>query len=139
MIAIQMYDKMTLREFVDTTGLVFEGRDASTMSTCLRTSSQVFIGKIAGELICSWGLIPPSLMSNQAYLWLYTTPMLAQHKFLFIRHSQRVVEGILETYPTIVGHVAIGNDLAFRWLRWLGATFGVPNGKLVPFRIEKHG
>ena len=139
MIAIQMYDKMSLREFLDTTGLVFEGREATTMNTCLRTSSRVFIGKINGELICSWGLIPPSLMSDQAYLWLFTTPALAQHKFLFVRHSQRVIEGILKEYPTIVGHVVAGNDLAFRWLRWLGATFGELKGKLVPFRIERHG
>lgn len=139
MIAIDVHDRMSVRDFVDYTGIALSEADARIMDRCLKTSTSTFIGKVDDEVICSWGLVPPTVLSNQAYLWLYTTPALADHKFLFVRHSQRVVEDMLQEFPTIVGHVVIGNDLAFRWLRWLGATFGVPQGKMVPFRIEAHG
>lgn len=139
MIAIEMFDKMSVKEFCGHTGLILHPNDIAIMHTCLRTSTTVYVGKVDNKVICSWGLVPPTVMSDQAYLWLYTTEALEEHKFLFVRHSQRVIERILEEYSTIVGHVVMGNDLAFRWLKWLGATFGEPRGKMVPFRIERHG
>ena len=139
MIAIEMFDKMSVREFCGKTGVILHPNDVATMARCLRTSTMVYVGKIDGKVICSWGVVPPTLMSDQAYLWLYTTEALAEHKFIFVRHSQRVIERLLDEYRALVGHVLVGNDLAFRWLRWLGAEFGEPIGALVPFRIERHG
>jgi hypothetical protein len=119
--------------------MVLDDTDLKTMDFCLLMSTVIWAGFIRGELACIWGVIPPTLMSNQAYLWLNTTDVLKGHEFIFVRHSQRVFEELLKEYPSIVGHVLIGADKTFRWLRWLGAEFGYPQGVVVPYRISRHG
>ena len=109
-----------------------------TMDFCLLMSTIMWAGFIRGELACIWGVIPPSLMSDQAYAWLNTTEVLKGHEFIFVRHSQMVFDELLEEYPSVVGHVVIGSDKAYRWLRWLGAEFGPPQGMVGPYRITRH-
>lgn len=110
-----------------------------TMEFCLLMSTVIWAGFINNRLACIWGVIPPTLMSNQAYLWLYTTDVIKGHEFILVRHSQLVIEEILDEYPSIVGHATIGSDKSIRWLKWLGAKFGFPQGTAVPFRITRHG
>lgn len=104
---------------------------------CIRSASNVWTGFIDGELVCMWGLIPTSLLSDWAYLWLYTMETLQGNEFLFVRRSQLAVQEMLKEYPVIVGHAVIGNDRGIRWLRWLGAIFGEPQGQLIPFSIRR--
>jgi hypothetical protein len=98
-------------------------------------------GVIEGEVVCIYGIIPPTLASDNAYFWLYTTPALKGNEFLFIRHSQRAVEELLKLYPKIVGHATPGATRSIRWLRWLGAVFKETNDGLIPFsiRAKKNG
>jgi len=121
-----------------TRDMVHDDSEEKTMEFCLLMSTIMWAGFIRGKLACIWGVIPPSLMSDQAYLWLNTTEVLKGHEFIFVRHSQRVFEELLEEYPSVVGHVIIGADKAYRWLRWLGAEFGPPQGMVVPYRISRH-
>lgn len=100
----------------------------------------VWIGKQDDEVLCFMGLIPPTLLSDRAYLWLKTTHAMQEHVFVFIRHSQRVVAEMLKEFPLIVGHCEVSATRSIRWLRWLGAEFGTPTGRAVPFEIRaKHG
>lgn len=101
------------------------------------TSTELWVGMKDSELVCVWGLAPASLLSNQAYLWLYTLPALKGNEFLFVRHSQRAVEQMLERYSMIVGHTTAETEQVVRWLRWLGAKFGEPEGKFIPFTITR--
>lgn len=117
----------------------FDSIEEKTMDFCLLMSTVIWSGRINGNLACIWGVIPPTLMSNQAYLWLYTTDVIKEHQFILIRHSQMVIEEILESYPSICGHAIIGSDKSIRWLKWLGAKFGPPQGTAIPFRITRHG
>jgi hypothetical protein len=117
----------------------FDEYSKKTMDFCLLMSTGMWAGFIDGELACIWGVIPPTLMSNQAYLWLYTTDVIKEHQFILIRHSQRVMEEILKEYSSVVGHAIIGSDKSIRWLKWLGAEFGPPQGIALPFRITRHG
>lgn len=111
-----------------------------TLRECMYRSVEVRYGFIDGEVACMWGLIPPSLLSTTAYLWLLTTDIVAEHKFLFIRYSQRYVEEALKTWPTIIGDVLIENRPAQRWLKWLGAEFGPAVKGRFSFTIQaKHG
>lgn len=112
-------------------------KDRDTFYRCFLTSTELWVGLKDNSLVCIWGLAPPTLLSNEAYLWLYTTSSLAGNEFLFVRHSQRAIERMLEKYPTIVGHTTGDNRQTMRWLRWLGASFGDNNGKLIPFIIRK--
>jgi hypothetical protein len=90
------------------------------------------------EVACVWGVVAPSLVSDQAYLWLYTNRPVDEHQFTFIRHSQRVIEDLLKTHSQIVGFCAIAASQSRRWLKWLGATFGDSvDGKYIPFQIRR--
>jgi hypothetical protein len=106
------------------------------MKRALMNSSRIWIGADDGGIVAVWGLIPPTLMSERAYLWLRTTKNFTKHTFLFIRHSQRAVQAMLEEYPLIIGHGTVGSECSLRWLRWLGARFGEPQGQFIPFTIE---
>lgn len=110
-----------------------------TLGQCLMMSTASWTGLVDGEVACIWGVIPPTIISNRAYLWLLTTELVQEHQFLFVRHSQRVIETMLEEYDLITGHVKAGEDRSMRWLKWLGAKFGEPQGMLIPFGIVKHG
>lgn len=113
--------------------------ELNEIDRCLAITTQLYAGLLQEELICAWGLIPPTLMSDQAYLWLYTTPKVAEHTFLFVRKSQIAVQAMLEDFPRITGHTAVENRQAIRWLKWLGASFGEAEGGYMPFVIRaKH-
>lgn len=107
-----------------------------SMHRAMRNSSHVWIGFDGSFALVAYGLIPPTLLSDRAYLWLYTTEHIQSHIFSLIRHSQRAIEEMLREYPLIVGHGVVGADRSLRWLRWLGAEFGPPQGNLLPFTIK---
>ena len=109
-------------------------REIMYRSMC--NSSRVWLGYHDNEIVCLWGLVPPTLLSDRAYLWLYTTDALDAHIFLLVRHSQRMVAQMLTEFPTIVGHCEVSATKSIRWLRWLGAEFGALEGRLVPFIIR---
>ena len=113
-------------------------RYAEMMDMCQKLSGQVWSGYIDEKLVCCWGLIPPSIFSNVAYLWMYNTEALAEHQFIFIRRSQLEIARMLEYYPLIVGHCVVGNDKASKWLEWLGAKFDPPADGVRKFSIRKH-
>jgi hypothetical protein len=100
-------------------------------------SSIVFTGLIDDEPVCIYGLIPPTLLSNRAYLWLLTTELADRQKFLFIRHSQVVIEEILKEYDHIVGDAKIDDARAMKWLKWLGAEFSYPRDGISSFHITR--
>ncbi len=108
-----------------------------TMTRAIGNSEWVWIGDVNGEVFGFWGLIPPTLCSDRAYLWLYTTEHLCKHIFRFIRHSRRVTAELLTHYPILVGHGAVGAVHSLAWLRWCGAQFGEPQGPLIPFEIRE--
>ena len=119
--------------------LLTEG-EAVAMNHALVKSHQIWLGMILGKVACVWGLVSPTLLSITPHLWLYTTPLVKQHRFIFVRHSQRVVENILKDYPEVVGVTRVGQEESFKWIRWLGGEYGEPRGQWVPFIIRrKHG
>jgi hypothetical protein len=107
------------------------------MQRSMSNSAQVWIGEIHGEVVAVWGLIPPTILSDIAYLWMFSTKHMRGHILTFIRQSWRVVDLMLREFPTIVGHCKMENLHGQKWLRWLGAEFGDPiNGAVFPFTIR---
>ena len=106
------------------------------LKECMWRSIEVRQGLVDGKVACAWGLIPPTVLSNTAYLWLLTTDIIAEHKFLFIRHSQRYIEEALKKYPTIIGDVIGHNPPARKWIQWLGGEFGPMVAGRTPFTIR---
>lgn len=104
----------------------------------IRIATKLWAGYINEQLVCAWGLIPISLISNNGYLWLHATEAIKGNEFLFIRQSKIVVEDLLKQWPALCGHTLIGQDRSIKWLRMLGAEFDNPVGKLLPFVIRGH-
>lgn len=114
----------------------------ANLDHALKFTTKVWVGMADGKLACAWGVIPPTLLSTRAYLWLYTNePVVKDYQFVFVRNSQRVLEALLDEYPWITGVCVKGQDASLRWLRWLGAKLLEPNGQFIPFEIrkKKHG
>lgn len=110
--------------------------DTRTFDECIASTGEQFAGMISGKLVCVWGLCPPTVLSNRAYLWLYVLGDIEAHKFLFVRHSQRVIETALRDYDVIYGVTDVRNTSAIRWIKWLGAIYSQPDGLLAPFTIR---
>lgn len=117
--------------------LMLDTRSAEILEFCQEMSAESWSGYVDGKLICCWGLIPPSILSNQAYLWMHSTPAVREHRFLLVRHSQRVVENALLRYEIIVGHCRCSAVDSIRWLKWLGATFDGIDADFRPFVIRR--
>lgn len=109
--------------------------EVTALNRCLRSTARLWLGFADDQFVCMWGLIPPTLLSQEAYLWLLSTEAVKEHEFIFVRNSQLAIEGMLKEFPIIVGHVAIGAKRSIRWIKWLGGVLGEPEGKLISFRI----
>ena len=104
----------------------------------LAASEVAYIAKYNGEVMCVWGLIPPTLLSEAATLWLLPTDLVTEHQFIFVRHSQLVVEKLLKRYPIIIGTTAQDNKRAIRWIKWLGGEYtGATHKGWLSFVIRK--
>ena len=115
-------------------------RDAKIFDDCQSKSQTTWVGHSDGKLVCAWGIIPPSVLADEVYLWLYTTEAVKETQFLFVRHSQIFIQNLLKEYKAIVGHVKADATGSKRWLRWLGAEIsGPPKAGMLTFRIERHG
>lgn len=112
-------------------------QELMNLDYCLTFTSKLWLGLVDSELACAWGLVPATILSDKAYLWLHTTDKVAEHTFLFVRHSQRMVERMLEEFPLIHGMTDPRAEATVRWLKWLGATFEEPCGHMMPFMIRK--
>jgi hypothetical protein len=115
-------------------------KDRTIMSSAMQSSSRVWVGLDDDTVLACWGVQPPSLLSDRAYIWVWTSEHLQSHVFMFIRHSQRAIADMLLEYQTLYGVTVAGNDRAVRWLKWLGAEFGPEYHGVLPFEIRaKHG
>lgn len=98
-------------------------------------SDRTYVGLVDGEIVCVWGVMRQSLMSDRGYLWMITAAAAEEHKFLIIRYSQRIIENLLKRYRVLIGECAVGNSQARKWMRLLGAEFSPPEGQTIPFQI----
>lgn len=108
---------------------------AEILDRCLERTQDMWVGWHNSVPVFAWGLIPPTLLSSSAYLWMVSIDEAEEHQFVLVRHSQIAMKKMLERYETIVGHCEVGEARSIRWLKWLGAVFGSPDGNLLPFTI----
>jgi hypothetical protein len=110
--------------------------EQETMHRAMKNSAQSWICYSDDDILCTWGLIAPTLLSDRAYLWMYNTIHMKEHIFCVVRHSQRAIDNALKYYPIIVGHCKVDAKKSIRWVRWLGAEFGTPQDSMIPFEIR---
>lgn len=139
MISVRRVEDVTVdfAEVVRRSPVAEQPRALEHLLSFTKSSAYTYVGFIDGKVACIYGLMPPTLMSNRAYLWLLTTETATEHKFIFIRHSQLCVEAILREFDVIIGETNPQDARAMRWMRWLGATFEYTGKPLIPFCITR--
>lgn len=73
-----------------------------------------------GEPMAFWGYYAVSVMGNVAMGWLLTLPAVDAVPRVLARSSRRVVDYILQKYPTLIVQTHYQHYTAMRWLEWLG-------------------
>lgn len=96
-------------------------------------SDPLIAGMCDGGLLCILGFVPATVLSDEAYLWMCSTPLVGSHKVVFARWARRMIEVAWVRYPRLHGHCAKDS---VGWLVHLGAKFGEAEA-LVPFILEK--
>jgi hypothetical protein len=90
---------------------------------CLTRSTAIWLGKADGVEACAIGVIPATIFSRKAYLWMISTKICEQHPLRFIRWSRKVIDEVLALYPDVIGLCSCNNLSGRQWLEWLGAKF----------------
>lgn len=125
----------------DFTEVISDQRGLQACNAYLQASLFAWTGLVDGHVACVWGLVAPNILSETAYLWLITSPLVDEHKFTFVRHSQMVVKEMLKQFPLISGHVLSDHERSRRWLKWLGVSFEpsieIGSTKLIPFKLSR--
>ena len=87
-------------------------------------SRPLCVGMWQGECLCIFGTIPTSLLSDSAYLWLWTAPRLAtaplKLRIVFAYNAKGVIAKLLGEYGCLICNCF--SDESAYWLRRLGAT-----------------
>ena len=135
---VQLMDRAVVRQIIiDMKGGVLDDKDALALAACTSNASHTWVCTIDGLAVAVWGLVPPTILADRAYLWLFATAGVDAHKFMFVRRSQVVLEQMKRLYPHIYGVCSIDDRRAIRWIKWLGGQFSQPGSLpgLVPFEI----
>lgn len=99
------------------------------------SATKMWCGWAGDDLLGVLGLVEPSFCSNEAYVWMHTTPAVADHAFMFVLQSRRLLKEIRKTYPILKGHTHRDAEQSQRWLKLLGAEYSYPVGDTLAFQI----
>lgn len=135
-VAIETVDKATAAALISSSNVHKLGEDEiEKFDRYLKATLVIWAGVRNNQPVNLWGVIPPTMLADVAYLWHYLLAPAEEHTFVLARHSRLAVERVLKHYPRLVGHCRMGDDEAQKWIRWLGGEFGYPSGDLIPFTI----
>lgn len=108
-----------------------------------RLSDLAFAVWLDGRLICLFGYIPRSMMSDVAYPWMVASDEIARIPGILTRQARGYCSAVLGEYPVLFNYVDARNDRSIEWLSRLGFSispaepFGVAG---LPFhRFEMRG
>jgi hypothetical protein len=136
---IREVDSQKLSEVLRDAHVDLTEKEAKIIDYCHTLSMTTWVGYNDEELMCAWGIVPPSVLSSEVYLWLHTTGAVRTNQFMLVRQSQIFIQKLLDNYSAVVGHVRADATSSKRWLKWLGAEFSPGRNGFLDFRITKHG
>lgn len=79
--------------------------------------------KSGSTVLAMFGVSPHLEAPEFGVVWLLAAPELLRFKAQFLRESRLWVEELGRGYAVIGNHCDERNEVAIRWLRWLGFTF----------------
>ena len=89
------------------------------LNDVISSSRDVWVGRLDGEVVLVWGLIPQSLLSETAYIWSLALPGIKKCPRAMLTLSKAWVAERLEEFTTLTGFT----ECKTSWLKHLGAEF----------------
>ena len=83
--------------------------------------------------IAMFGIVPHTLLSSKASVWLLASPDLMKIKGAFLKNSRKFIKYFLSYYRLLENFVDMQNMDSRRWLKWCGAEFG----QISAYGVEK--
>ncbi len=90
-------------------------------------------GLADGELVCIFGVVRDSILSETGYPWLLCTPLVKKHAMAFLRRTKDYMTSMRQKFWILENYGDARNVEALRWMKWLG--FDVLEAQ--PFGVEK--
>lgn len=109
-ISFEQYESMTAD---------LSGREV--LLSAAKLASEIIVGMYGDEVLAFIGLVPPTLLSDQAYVWMLTTAEGEAHPILLARYGNGFIRTALAKYRVLFGHCF--SEKSARWLRHMGAEF----------------
>lgn len=107
----------------DVVELAALGTDPETaMYKGLTVSTHVWTGLVDGAPVCMFGVAPRSVVTGRGCPWMVGSSLLDRYAVTFIRRCGAQVQMMRDSYNLLENHVDARNELAIRWLMWLGFT-----------------
>ncbi len=78
------------------------------------------VGLADGELVCMFGIVRASPLSETGYPWLLGTPLVKKHARAFLRRTKEYMLEARKEFWLLVNYGDARNTEALRWLGWLG-------------------
>jgi len=75
-----------------------------------------------GVPIVMFGVVPETLLSDRANIWLLATEGICKVRKSFIKHCRGFIKSMLLQYSILENHIDARNKISIRWLKWCGAT-----------------
>lgn len=104
------------------------------------TGKMTFLYK--GEVVGMFGVVPESLLSDRALVWLLTTDLIYKMKIAFLRASKKFIPAIMSRYGHLHNFVDARNVQCLKWLAWAGALIYPPElggAEKIPFHYFTFG
>jgi len=111
------------------------GNPVGTLRDIVRRSSESYVGLLDGKLLCMWGITARTILQDTVYMWMVSTPLAEKHSLVFARRAIKVIKEVLEEYGEVEGNVVAWNDIAIKWVTWLGAEL-IETGEVGVFKFR---
>jgi hypothetical protein len=94
------------------------------------------------RIVAMFGVVPESLLSDHAQVWMLTSNEIDRMKIRFLKLSRKFIEFLRERYPVLQNFVDCRHERSIAWLEWLGAEVSPPESygpDNMPFRFFTFG
>ena len=103
--------------------LAFYGKEPEEMiAETLENSRLAWVGLLDGEPVVAFGCACYDTLESTGVPWLFGTPKLERCAKTFVRMSKPYLAAIINCHLRLTNCVDVRNELAIKWLRWLGFT-----------------
>ncbi|MCP4127346.1 MAG: hypothetical protein GY753_09820 [Gammaproteobacteria bacterium] len=101
-------------------------------------SEAAWTGEWDGEIVCLFGVVPYSVLTGDGCPWLVSTDKILECQKTFLKMNRGYVDRMSLLYSSLYNYVDTRNEVARRWLAWLGFTVNPEPEPFGPNQLPFH-